>query len=420
LPRNTSPPPRLRPIEPHYTSHAGQRGFVLQDRLQLAEQTLFVPQALALALNFFDGVHDLDEICAAYQENYGEALSAKTLREFIRALDEACLLDSPRAAQAKANKLAQFRATPSRPTICAKPNGNGGYPASATRLKRTLNEYLDQSPSALLTSLKDLHATRGLVSPHIDFGRGGAVYAQAWRAAAPAAQQAELVVILGTDHYGGEAQFTLTRQNYATPYGVLPTAQAVVNTLAEAIGAQAAFEAELYHTVEHSLELPLVWLHHMRHGQPVDVVPVLVGSLHPFMRTAGNGGTRLPADSGVITSFLGALAAGCAGKRTLVIASGDLAHVGPAFGGQPLTAHAKAALQTEDEALLETIATGDADAWFNTLARHHNKNNVCGLAPVYLTLKLLQATQGHTVGYAMCPADEAATSVVSICGSVLE
>ena len=33
---------------------------------------------------------------------------------------------------------------------------------------------------------------RGLVSPHIDYQRGGLVYAQVWRAAAQAAREAEL------------------------------------------------------------------------------------------------------------------------------------------------------------------------------------------------------------------------------------
>jgi AmmeMemoRadiSam system protein B len=54
---------------------------------------------------------------------------------------------------------------------------------------------------------------------------GAAVYADVFRAAVPAIQSAELVIIFGTDHFGGQAPFTLTRQHFATPLGVLPTAQ---------------------------------------------------------------------------------------------------------------------------------------------------------------------------------------------------
>ncbi len=122
----------------------------------------------------------------------------------------------------------------------------------------------------------------GLLSPHIDYGRGGEVYAQIWKRAALAAREAELVILLGTDHYGSDL-FSLTRQNYATPYGVLPTDTEIVDRLAAAIGEDAAYAGELRHRGEHSLELVAVWLHHMRAGKPVPLVPILTGSFHPFM-----------------------------------------------------------------------------------------------------------------------------------------
>ena len=83
---------------------------------------------------------------------------------------------------------------------------------------------------------------RGLISPHIDFERGGRVYAKVWGNMTDAARQAEVAVILGTDHNGGEGTLTLTRQNYATPYGVLPTASDIVDTVADAIGPQLALK----------------------------------------------------------------------------------------------------------------------------------------------------------------------------------
>lgn len=88
---------------------------------------------------------------------------------------------------------------------------------------------------------------------------------------------------IGTDHYGDDT-FTLTRQSYATPYGKLPTVQPVVDqALVDVIGEDAAFAGELRHQGEHSLELVATWLHHIRGGQAVEVVPILVGSL----RSAG-------------------------------------------------------------------------------------------------------------------------------------
>ena len=63
-----------------------------------------------------------------------------------------------------------------------------------------------------------------------------------------------------------------------------PPPSPIVEQLAEAIGEDKAFAGELYHTREHSIELVVTWLHHMREGRPVELVPILTGGFHDFMR----------------------------------------------------------------------------------------------------------------------------------------
>ncbi len=108
-------------------------------------------------------------------------------------------------------------------------------------------------------------------------------------------------------------------------------------------------------------------------------------------------------------------------RRVLVVASGDLAHVGSEFGGPPLDDDARRALLQADEALLDTLRAGDAEGFYGAIRRVENANNVCGLSPIYLTLRLLENGQGHSLrgeqfGYAVCPADPHDTSVVTIAG----
>ncbi|MEY3150308.1 MAG: hypothetical protein RLY92_535, partial [Chloroflexota bacterium] len=45
-----------------------------------------------------------------------------------------------------------------------------------------------------------------------------------------------------------------------------------------------------------------------------------------------------------------------------------------------------------------------------------DRTNICGVAPLYLGLRLLGASQGCSLAYQHCPADDADTSVVSVCG----
>jgi len=254
---------------------------------------------------------------------------------------------------------------------------------------------------------------RGLVCPHIDYARGGPVYARVWKRAAEMVEAAELVVLLGTDHYGEDGRLTLTRQHYATPFGVLPTAREVVDALAQAMGEEIAFANELYHRSEHSIELAMVWLHHVREGQPCEVVPILCGSFGHLLRGEGE-----PEHDPAINALVDALRQVMAGRRTIVVAAGDLSHVGPAFGGPPLGFVERARLQTADEGLIERMCAGDAPGFYAAIEQVGDRRNVCGLPPIYLALQTLNPAQGESVAYDRCPADERGTSWVSVCGVV--
>ena len=226
---------------------------------------------------------------------------------------------------------------------------------------------------------------------------------------------ADLAVILGTDHYGGHGALTLTRQSYATPFGVLPTAGDVVEALAKAIGEEAAFAAELHHRNEHSIELATVWLHHMRGGEPIDLVPVLCGSYGHFVA-----GEADPGHDPSIAAFVETLRQKTKGRRAIVVAAGDLSHVGPAFGGEPYGPTECAHLRVADDEIMARTCAGDAAGFFEAIKRVGDGNNVCGLPPIYLALRMLGQTEGEQVAYDRCPADEQESSFVSIGGIVLK
>jgi AmmeMemoRadiSam system protein B len=289
-----------------------------------------------------------------------------------------------------------------------------GYPAEASQLQCLLDGYLADAPAAQ-PGADARNGVVGLVSPHIDYQRGGPVYARVWREAAVAARLADLAIIFGTDHNGSRSLIALTRQNYATPYGTLPTAQPVVDAVASAIGEEVAFVEEINHQREHSIELAAVWLHHVRRGEPCEVVPILCGSFHPFIEL----GTQ-PADDPVLNATLDSLREVVAGRRTIVVAAADLAHIGPAFGDTFLVDYVRyLRLQAADEILLQPVLQSDPEGFYQSIAREGNRRNVCGLPPIYMTLRLLNhGTVGEVVGYDRCPADTQNTSYVSICGVV--
>jgi AmmeMemoRadiSam system protein B len=233
-----------------------------------------------------------------------------------------------------------------------------------------------------------------------------------WERAAQAVQEADLVIIFGTDHYGSDP-FTLTRQNYATPYGVLPTATDIVDELAAILGEDTAFAGELRHRNEHSLELVAVWLHHVRQRRPVELVPILCGGFHRFYQNGGH-----PDRDAQIEQVLATLRKLTAGRKVVVVASGDMAHVGVAFGQEPLDDGTLALVHAADQELIQQMAAGDATGFYRAIHAVGDQNNVCGVAPIYLTLRLLGDVEGTPTGYATCPADNDNTSVVTVGGIV--
>ena len=66
------------------------------------------------------------------------------------------------------------------------------------------------------------------------------------------------------------------------------------------------------------------------------------------------------------------------------------------------------------------MCAGDAAGFFGALQRNRDGNNVCGLPPAYLALRIMGEVRGEEIGYARCPADEQETSFVSVSGVVFE
>jgi len=397
--------PKLRAVDARPVVQGGRPSILLRDPLQLGDKTVVIPQQLAPVLALCDGTRDSSGLRAALAVRFGLRIGPGVLEQLLAALDEALLLDNDRFAQARERALAEYRQAPFRPPVQA----GQSYPAGADELRHLLTGYLD----AVDDVSPGLADGCGLVSPHIDYARGGPVYARVWKRAAEMVRAADLVVLLGTDHFGEDGRLTLTRQHYATPFGVLPTAREVVETLAGATGAETAFAGELYHRSEHSIELAAVWLHYMRQGQPCELVPILCGLFGHFAR-----GEADPEHDLAMDALLDTLGQATAGRRVIVVAAGDLSHVGPAFGGQLQGLVERARLQAADDELIERICAGDARGFFAAIKREGDQRNVCGLPPIYLALRMLSPVQGERVAYDRCPADENDTSLVSVCGVV--
>jgi AmmeMemoRadiSam system protein B len=375
----------------------------------MSDQAVLLPRSIAPILLLMNGERTISELRATFALRSGLTLTDQQVRGVATQLDQALMIENGAYVQASRRALESYRAAPYR-----APSHSGlVYPDRPDELSRTVADYCDSVDPPVERAIGG--SLVGMVCPHIDYTRGHKTYASLWRAAASDLESIELVVVFGTDHAGARGEITLTRQPYATPYGVLPNDMQIVERLASELGAESAYAQEMNHASEHSIELAAVWLHHFTRQRVIPMVPILCGPLDDSGIEAA-----APGPSQRIEGILSVLEEVVARRNTLIVAAGDMAHVGPAFGDpRPLDGVARAKLTAADQQSIQAILAADPVRFRDLSREEDDVRRICGLPPIYLMLRLLQGARGQSFGYDQCPADDQNGSVVSIVGALL-
>lgn len=407
--------PRLRPLEGFPIEENGQMFLALRDPSGITESVAKLPRTVVAILQLFDGENSRDEICAEYEKRTRSRLPREVLDQLIEQLDRADLLDSDRFRSHVAKVLAEFRDGKDRPAFLA----GKSYPKDATELTKLLNSFYEGPGGPGHAQATDQSLPRAIVAPHIDFVRGGPAYAWIYKTLQETTEVPDIVVVFGTSHAGGSQPFNLTRKSYQTPLGTIATAVDVVDEFVGHVTArlgpgagQSLFLDEHHHRGEHSIEFQMVWLRHAFGGRAdsLRALPILCGSMHDLIDAGGE-----PKDHALWSQLTAILRETLAGKKVLWVGGVDLAHVGPRFGDeQPLDQDDCKSLERRDQEMLQPCLRGDANGWFQELAREKDARRVCGLSPIYALLETANVSQGSLLAYGQCPADDNGGSIVSI------
>lgn len=404
--------PRLRAIEAFPVQQNGKTLIYLKDPLNFATP-LGISQVGYFILSHFDGRHSLIDIQGAYCKQFGTLLLSEELKDFIATLDQHYYLQSERFGDYRDAVLREFRRLPTR----AAAHVGGVYSGEPAQLISQLDGYFSLPNGPGQPSPQNPCSTpRAVVAPHIDFHRGGPGYAWAYKALAES-DGADLYILLGTSHCGGQTPYILTLKDFATPLGVVETDKDFVNRLA-AQCAEDYFIDEYLHRGEHSLEFQVVFLKYVAQqraamtGQsekPFKIVPILVSSFHSMMMNRS-----APEKSSVVGCFLRALreAAEKETRQVCFIAGVDLAHVGQQFGDrEPITDEFLRWVQTEDHDLLDRLLALDAPGFFNHIAKDQDRRRICGFSPLYSLIHLLDGVEGKHLKYGQAFTPETGSAV---------
>ena len=406
--------PKLRRLNLRWTQWEGKEVLVLQDPLRMTENSLVVPQPLTPFLSLLDGLRDTEEIAAGFLLRTGVPIPLTQVDLFIKTLDDALLLENQRFFSTQQEALEKYRSAASRTPALAP----GGYTDDPAEMRRVFDKYCQevQDGDGEYDS-QAVDGVVGLISPHIDYTRGWKTYAKVWQPARKAVEDADLVILLGTDHNGASGSLTLTKQSYATPWGVLPTDIDLVDRLIEILGEERAFTEEVNHIGEHSIELASVWLHYMAGGKPKNVLPILCG--HHEAAIASTVGEDVDQDFRPLWDALALLAELAYEPNVLVVAAADISHIGPAFGdSDPIDDTGKSGVQTTDLKWLEAACSGNSDLMAKYILQNGDPTRICGLAPIHHMVTLLDGSTGRTLDYDQCAADDDFGSLVSIAGTL--
>ena len=182
--------PKLRRLQVGRGQQHGQQVLVISDPCGLSDCAVILPANLATVLELCDGTRNVAALRTVLELRTGLRVGPDYLEKMFAALDKALMIDNEHFARVHEEAVKKFRAAPSRPPTMA----DRVYPANSELLEQVLCGYLD----GLLPDADNMTKTdevRGLVSPHIDYQRGGTVYAEVWRRAAEAARAAEVAIV---------------------------------------------------------------------------------------------------------------------------------------------------------------------------------------------------------------------------------
>ncbi len=349
-----------------------RNGFVLFDQRRAGDPVHLSATALEL-VKLFDGSVTLGELANA------TGLAVADIGALVSGLDEALLLDGP-SWQAKIS-------APVREPSCI-----GVYPDDAEGTRRLVRSLFVGKGGAGFPNLTprpplrsgEGERLRAVLVPHMDYARGNVTYGHGFRPLFEGTA-AKLFVVVGTSHYS-PAPFTLSRQNFSTSLGVVETDRPFIDRVVAHFG-DGLFDDPAAHAPEHSIELELPFLQLLAEarGEPIRIVPLLVGPVNDDIPRMAEALAKAEA---------------AAGEPVCYVISGDLAHIGPKFDDpEPVNETQLKASREQDEKLLKCLENADAAGYSKVIEDEDDARRICGHSPTVLTLLAAKPARGRVTHY---------------------
>jgi len=413
--------PRLRPIRGFQAQSEGRTLLGLADARQITPKAVFVNPSFQYILPKFDGTRDLDEIVTEAESDGIKGLQRNMLERLVANLDNAGLLFGPRFEELWAKVKADFDSLdvlPPGPTAAlaeslSKDDVKEGMPQQEREAKGRV-KLIEQMDAWVDEALKEaenpsFHSLpKAVVAPHLDYPRGWLNYGHTW-GRMRTVDRPDRVVVLGTNHFGQAPGVCGCDKGYLSPLGECRLDDQLVGLLRETLGdenARELFEHRYDHEREHSIELQIAWIQKCFGAADDGSFPPVFGAL--VHDPAVNNGEGYEGAGLGLQPFVQAMRQVIEklGGKTLIVASADLSHVGPAFGDkqslagndEASTAFRNKVIQHDSE-MLELVRQNKPNELIAAMAWQQNPTRWCSTGNLVATLQIVEPQSIEILNY---------------------
>lgn len=394
--------PRLRPVEAFPVEQAGRQWIALVDPSGVTTAQVALTPPAFFIISHFDGQHSLADVQAAFVHRFGQVVPMEQIVGLIRQLDEALLLDSAHfAAKLKVQV--------------------DSYVASEVRALRreslppddVLLPMVDEivRPGKVGESADGRKHLAGLIAPHLDYPRGLPCYTTAYGTLAAqvlAGRSPELVVILGTNHYGMKPGPVVTDKDFETPYGRVAADREAVRQMNDLYKGN-LLEGQYDHVREHSVELQVTLLARLMGSDRFRIVSVILPDACE------------PASQSQLDRLAVALSSMAAQRNgsMLIVAGADLSHVGPRFGDErPLEDSWLKHIADSDREMVKLLQAAQPEGFVDALRDSSNITRICSSGNLYVLRHALRQATWQDLGYHQASDAESGTCVTCIAAAL--
>jgi MEMO1 family protein len=375
--------PKLRWVEVIPVSQDGREMFLLKDPEKLTDGLAVSRDVLFLAA-LMDGSRSLRDLQEEYVRASGTLIHLEQIQSVVEAMDTGLLLENERFKNCLQQLKSEYEAAPDRQPCCS----GGSYSEDREELLAYLTEMFSGTPAPKVAG--EIH---GILAPHIDYTRGYKVYQETYRYL-PHTKK-ELIVVLGTCHGLTPNLWNISLKDFRTPLGILRCNRELAALVKENAVLNRHCD-EWCHRTEHSIELQLPLIQFMLQDRELEILPILTGSMHEHVMGEERADEKPLQD---LTENLVQVLEKY-GKSYLLIAGADLAHIGAQFGDRyTLDRQRLARSKIKDQEILDGVKQVDAGRFLSAIRSEKDQRRICGLAPIYFQLSLLEGSTCDIISY---------------------